>query len=106
MPTEIAAGVSQTLLNGNLLLAADATMPVNGEFDAAFGTEYMPLEILALRAGWSLSAKNTADNAGGGFIDAMGFGMGTSYNRFTLDYAWKPFADLGNTHRITLGMEI
>ncbi len=106
MPTEIAAGVSQNLLNNNLLVAADATLPLEGNVDFAVGMEYKPVEMLALRTGWSLSAKETADNAGGGFIDAMGFGMGTSYNQFSLDYAWKPCADLGNTHRISLGMNI
>lgn len=106
MPTEVSAGVSQKLLNENLLLAADATMPFEGDIDAAVGAEYKPISMLALRAGWSLSAMNTADAAGGGFIDAMGFGMGTHYDRFTLDYAWKPYADLGNTHRISLGMNL
>lgn len=106
MPTEISAGVSQTLMQGSLLLAADATMPFEGELDIAAGVEYKPVDILAVRTGWSLRAMDTADNAGGGFIDAMGFGMGTRYNRFSLDYAWKPFADLGNTHRISIGMDI
>jgi hypothetical protein len=106
MPTEIAAGVSQALLNDNLLVAADATLPLVGDFDFATGIEYKPVEMLALRTGWSLSAKDTADNAGGGFIDAMSFGMGTSYNQVSLDYTWKPCADLGNTHRISLGMNI
>lgn len=106
MPTEVAAGVSQALLEGKLLIAADGTMPFEGDFDAAVGVEYTPLEMLSLRTGWSLSAKDMADNAGGGFIDAMGFGMGTHYNQFSLDYAWKPYADLGNTHRISLGMDI
>lgn len=106
MPTEISAGVSQKLMQGSLLLAADATMPFEGELDAAIGAEYMPMDMLALRTGWSLKAMDTADAAGGGFIDAMGFGMGTRYNQFSLDYAWKPFADLGNTHRITLGIDI
>lgn len=106
MPTEIAAGVSQSLLEGNLLVAADFTMPLEGDFDAAAGVEYKPIDMLALRTGWSLSAKDTADNAGGSFVDAMGFGMGTHYNQFSLDYAWKPYADLGNTHRISLGMSI
>ena len=106
MPTEIAAGVSQYLLNDNLLIAADVTMPLEGELDVAAGVEYKPVEMLALRTGWSLSAKDTADNAGGGFVDAMGFGIGTQYNQFSLDYAWKPYADLGNTHRISLGMDI
>ncbi|MCD4706596.1 MAG: PorV/PorQ family protein [Candidatus Sabulitectum sp.] len=106
MPTEIAAGVSQSLMGGNLLITADGTMPFEGEIDVAAGVEYKPVEMLALRTGWSLSAKDTADNAGGGFVDAMGFGMGTHYNQFSLDYAWKPYADLGNTHRISLGMDI
>ncbi len=106
MPTEIAAGLSQSLLNGDLLIAADATMPFEGEIDIAAGVEYKPIEMLVLRSGWSLSAKDTADNAGGGFVDAMAFGMGTEYNNFSLDYAWKPYADLGNTHWITLGMDI
>ena len=106
MPTDISAGVSQQLIQGSLLLAANATMPFEGEFDAAVGAEYKPMDMLALRAGWSLKAMDTADAAGGGFIDAMGFGMGTRYNKFSLDYAWKPYADLGNTHRITLGIDI
>lgn len=106
MPTEIAAGVSQSLMDGNLLIAADATMPLEGDIDFAAGVEYKPVEMLALRTGWSLSAKETADNAGGGFVDAMSFGMGTQYNQFSLDYAWKPYADLGNTHRISLGIDI
>ncbi|PIE52161.1 hypothetical protein CSA37_07885 [Candidatus Fermentibacteria bacterium] len=106
MPTEVAAGVSQQLLNGNLLIAADVTMPFEGESDAAAGVEYKPMEMLAVRAGWSLASMNTADEAGGGFIDAMGFGIGTKYNQFALDYAWKPMADLGDTHRITLGIDL
>lgn len=106
MPTEISAGVSQQLLGGDLQIAADATMPFEGDMDAAAGVEYLPVEMLAVRAGWSLSAMNTADEAGGSFIDAMGFGMGTRYNQFTLDYAYKPVADLGDTHRITLGMDL
>ncbi len=106
MPTEISAGLSQILLEGNLLIALDATQPFEGNFDLAAGVEYKPMEMLALRTGWSLSAKDTADNAGGGFVDAMGFGMGTHYNQFSLDYAWKPYADLGNTHRISLGMNL
>ncbi len=106
MPTEVAAGISQSFMDGSFLVAVDATMPFEGDFDAAAGLEYKPVEMLAIRTGWSLSAMDTADNAGGGFVDAMGFGMGTRYNQFSLDYAWKPFADLGNTHRISLGMDI
>lgn len=106
MPTELSAGLSQSLMNGNLLIAADATMPFEGELDVAAGVEYKPFDMLAVRTGWSLKAMDSADAAGGGFLDAMAFGMGTRYEQFTLDYAWKPMADLGNTHRISLGIDI
>lgn len=104
LPTEIAGGASAFFLDGSLLVAADATYPFQGKFNAALGLEYTPLEMLALRAGGNLRDMDAADNAGGGFIDALAFGAGTCWNRFSLDYAFKPFADLGSIHRFTLGI--
>jgi hypothetical protein len=104
MPTEVAVGGSMNFLDGNLLLAADASYPFQGDFNAALGVEYTPVEMFSIRAGGNLHDKNAADEAGGGFIDALAFGAGTRWDRFTLDYAYKPFADLGNAHRISVGV--
>jgi len=104
MPTEIAAGASMSLLDGKLLAAADLTYPFQGDFNAALGIEYRPLEMLALRAGGNLRDKESADNAGGGMLDALAFGAGTHWSMLTLDYAFKPFADLGTIHRVSLGI--
>jgi len=106
LPTEVAAGASMELLQGDLLIAADATVPVNGDFDIAAGAEYTVVPMLKLRAGGSLAAKNSADEAGGGFVDALSFGVGTGWNRFSLDYAFKPFADLGEVHRAGLAYRL
>ena len=103
MPTVVAAGASANFLNDRLLVALDASYPFKGDFNVALGLEYTPLEMLALRAGGNLSDKESADNAGGGIIDALAFGAGTRWNNLTLDYAFKPFADLGSIHRISLG---
>lgn len=104
VPTEIAAGASADFLGGKLLVAADACYPFQGDFNAALGMEYSPMEMLALRAGGNLRDMDAADNAGGGFLDALAFGAGTRWNRFTLDYAFKPLADLGNIHRFSLSI--
>ncbi len=104
MPTEVAAGASIGLVDGKLLIAADLSYPLHGDFNAAAGIEYTPLEMLSIRAGGNLHDKNAADEAGGSIIDALAFGAGTRWNNFTLDYAYKPFADLGNAHRITVGV--
>jgi len=83
MPTEVAAGVSNTMLDGRLLVSADAVYPFNGNFYAALGTEYSPLEMLTLRTGLNTRDLDAADAAGGGFVDGMAFGLGTSWQRLT-----------------------
>ncbi len=102
MPTEFALGAGQTLLDGDLLIAADATLPMSGKFNAALGLEYNLIDMFAIRTGVSLNALETADEAGGTFLDGMSFGMGFRRNNLGADYAWKPAADLGNAHRISL----
>ncbi len=102
MPTELAVGISQSLLEGNLLIAADATAPMSGKFNAALGVEYSLMEMFALRTGASLNALETADEAGGTVLDALSFGMGFTKGSLGADYAWKPAADLGDAHRISL----
>ncbi len=106
MPTEIAAGASTSLLNDKLLVAADISYPFQGDFNAAVGVEYRPMDALALRAGGNLRDKNAADNAGGSILDALAFGAGTNWSMLSLDYAFKPFADLGNAHRVSLGIRL
>jgi hypothetical protein len=106
MPTEVAAGASMSLMDGNLLMAADLTLPFQGDFNAALGVEYRVIEMLALRAGGNLRDKEAADNAGGSILDALAFGAGTSWSMLSLDYAFKPFADLGTIHRISLGIDL
>lgn len=106
VPTVIAAGISADILAGKLLLTSDFSYPLQGSFNIAGGIEYSPMPMLSLRAGGNLRDGENGSNAGGTFIDAMAFGIGTSYESFILDYSWKPFADLGSVHRISLGMSL
>ncbi len=106
LPTTIAAGVSAEFLDSKLLVAADVSYPFQGDFDAALGFEYSPHDRISIRAGGNLHDKKAADNAGGSFIDALAFGAGTYWDRFSFDYAYKPFADLGSIHRLSLGITL
>ncbi len=102
-PTEIGLGGSYRFGSPDLLVSAEATYPLNGSFNAALGVEYRPIDLLALRVGGNQRDLDASEEAGGGFIDGMAFGLGTSWNSLTLDYCFKPFADLGSVHRISLG---
>ena len=106
VPTTVAAGASAEFLDSKLLVAADVSYPFQGDFNAALGLEYSPMDMLSLRAGGNLHDKDAADNAGGSIIDALAFGAGTNWDRFSLDYAFKPFADLGTIHRFSLGITL
>lgn len=105
-PTEVGAGASYHLGSPDLLLSAEATYPLNGPFNAALGIEYRPLELLAVRAGGNTRDMDASEQAGGGFVDGMAVGAGTCWRSITLDYCFKPFADLGTIHRISLGFRL
>jgi len=79
-----------------------------GEVDKQFdqdlecktGFEYMITDMITLRVGYR---SPTTDPGIGTFMNynlTGGFGM--RFKRFSLDYAWVPYGDLGTTHRVTL----
>ncbi|MFC1566769.1 PorV/PorQ family protein [bacterium] len=59
------------------------------------GAEYVLAGKLAIRGGYQF---NRAENTGLGFTAGMGLNIGL----VTLDYAYIPFGDLGNTHRAAI----
>lgn len=78
-----------------LTLAAEAVFPQHEDAYAAFGAELSAREVLFLRAGYNAEPDREADGftAGGG-VKIM--------KRAMLDYAWTPYGDLGNFHRISV----
>ncbi len=106
LPTEVAGGASADLLDGRLTVAADATLPFSGDPDFALGAEFDPVSMLSVRVGGNLRDLEAADEAGGGIVDALAYGMGARWNDLSLDYAFKPFADLGSIHRISLSLKL
>ncbi|GAG58644.1 unnamed protein product, partial [marine sediment metagenome] len=59
--------------------------------------EYWVTNIMALRVGY----RTGPADEGSGLTVGAGFRAG----RILLDYAFVPYGDLGNTHRISLGMK-
>jgi hypothetical protein len=100
LPLTLKGGVARRFLDGSLAVAADADWLANDErFYLDLGAEYALNKFLAFRAGYQ--AGRSADKLGG--LTGLGAGLGLKFDRFTLDYAYVPFGDLGDTHRMTLG---
>jgi hypothetical protein len=84
-----------------------ATVGVNCKYQpnqqyASFGLggEYWPVEFLGLRAGYTLKPEN-ARNAVVGLAAGAGFRLGP----YQLDYCYVPYADLGQSHRISIDIQ-
>lgn len=98
-------GIGTGLTIGGVTLALDANYEIIDEnLKLSFGTEYLPIQFLALRGGYFLTAiHNTAisDNELFEPKNGLGGGIGINVLNYNLDYAVVPYSDLGTTQRIS-----
>ncbi|MFH1618503.1 MAG: PorV/PorQ family protein, partial [bacterium] len=102
LPLTVKGGLAYRLLEKKLVLAMDGDwLAIDKRAYLDLGAEYWMNKNLAVRAGYQVGRGQ--DKLGSSLVGA-GFGMGIKLDKFNMDYAFVPFGDLGNTHRITLGM--
>ena len=102
MPLEFKGGVAYKMFSQKLLLDSDINW-LEAERRAywSLGTEFWVSPNLAVRGGYEFG--HGADQLQSRFV-GLGVGLGVKFSRFTMDYAFMPYGDLGNTHRVTLGL--
>jgi hypothetical protein len=99
LPQNIRVGLAYQLpfqiLSGDFLVAADWMKILESTSHLNLGFEYNFIKYFALRFGYQT-----------GFEDkGIHGGFGVNFNRYRLDYAYVPFtSDLGNSHRISVGI--
>jgi len=96
LPSNIKLGAAYKVIE-DLTLALDTNLPSDGEIYVCIGGEYWVTNIMALRVGY----RTGPADEGSGLTAGAGFRAG----KILLDYAFVPYGDLGNTHRISLGMK-
>jgi hypothetical protein len=101
LPLTFKGGAAYKLFSQKLALAADVDwLAVDQRAYLDLGAEYWVQKILAVRAGYQLGRGR--DQLGS--LVGLGVGMGVKHERFSVDYAFVPFGNLGDTHRMTFGM--
>jgi len=80
---------------GMLVLAVDVKIPVDNSISAHAGLEYRFANGVLIRGGY-----NTV--TGLDFPSGLSAGLGYDNNEYQLDYAFVPYGNLGNTHRMSL----
>jgi len=88
------AGVAYQLPQFPLILSADWVVPKDNTSYMCAGAEVTLQEMLSLRVGYN--GENDADN---GLTAGVGFKL---RNEFAIDYAYVPYGDLGDAHRLSL----
>lgn len=98
LPLMLRGGVSAEAAE-HIRVSADAVKPGESDLQGAFGAEAEipanPSEAFYLRAGYRTGR---SANAGPGFTAGVGFRNGD----LRLDYAFAPYGDLGDSHRVTV----
>ena len=92
LPINFKAGIAYRFLDSGLFVL-DVNLPQQGASTVCGGWEYVAFKMLALRTGYN--GRNETDSG----ITAGG---GIRFNTLSVDYAFVPFGDLGNSHRISL----
>lgn len=90
-------------IKDNWLVAVDVTAPNDNALIVGGGTEYnckiSDKVSIAGRVGYNSESKDVTGFKG------LTAGIGGKYGDYALDYAFVPFGDLGDTHRISFGMK-
>lgn len=102
MPLTFKGGVAYKTFGKKLVLASDVDwIMTERRAYASLGTEFWISPNLAARAGYQFGhGKDQLQSR----MVGLGAGLGVKFERFTMDYAFMPYGDLGTTHRMTIGV--
>jgi len=93
LPLTYRGGIALRL--SSLSIEADAVKAIDDDMYYCAGLEWWIGNILALRAGY-----RTGQDVGSG----ISYGVGLRISTINLDYVYVPYGDLGNTQRVSLGI--
>jgi hypothetical protein len=99
LPMTVRAGASHKFLEKKVQASLDVSKPVDNNASFHTGLEYNVNTLFVLRGGYKVTPGNTLDV--GGLTGICG-GFGVNFRSFTLDYAFVPFGDLGNTQSVSV----
>lgn len=98
LPFNMKFGAAYRLIDGALTLATDINRPVDNYVDMGLGAEYKIMSIMNLRAGY----RYTLGGNPLGTASGLRAGLGVEIRDYKIDYAFVPYGELGQAHRISL----
>ena len=98
LPLNLKVGAAYRLIDGALTFAVDVNRPVDNNPSIGMGAEYKIMGIMNLRAGY----RYTVGGNDLGTASGLRTGIGVEIRDYKLDYAFVPYGELGQAHRLSL----
>ena len=98
LPLSLNIGAAYKLLDNAFTIATDIDLPSDNDANMGLGIEYRIMGIFDLRAGYRYTLGGNDLGTASGLRAGVGFGTG----KYKLDYAFVPYGELGQAHRISL----
>jgi len=98
LPLNLKLGAAYRLIDSALTLTTDANWPADNDLNVGLGAEYKIMGMFNLRAGY----RYTVGGNDLGTASGLRAGLGFEIRDYKLDYAFVPYGDLGQAHRISL----
>lgn len=116
LPLNYKIGIAWQPLGTVLNIAFDVNKPIDNKINYHLGTEYWVGQIIALRAGYlhgdsvqknALTGKGFGRNTNNELASLTGLMAGAGFRilSYGVDYAFVPYGELGNTHRVSLNVK-
>ncbi|MDI6786571.1 MAG: PorV/PorQ family protein [bacterium] len=96
LPTEVVLGSGLKLLQNTFLVNLDLILPSDDKLTLATGVEYSFLDTLFARIGYRSNIDKELQ------CSHFSLGIGLKVRGFILDYAFLPYGDLGDSHRVAI----
>lgn len=84
------------------IMALDVLYMLDNDINISFGTEFIAMKALALRVGYTYKLNGQDIDDG---LFGLGAGIGYTIDRYQFDYAYAPYGEVGDTHRLSFGIK-
>ncbi|MBD3169832.1 MAG: PorV/PorQ family protein [candidate division Zixibacteria bacterium] len=102
LPTSVHAGVAHALQGLPVNFSGQVDYPFDYDISFKAGVEFTGIDPLFLRAGWDSSGKDYETGSSRDNLGGFSGGFGYAWKNYHFDYSYSSFADLGNSHRISI----
>ncbi len=102
LPGVVQAGVSHAVQGMPVVFSGQIDYPFDYEISGKVGVEITGLDPLFVRFGWDSLGRDYKSGSSKDDLGGFSGGLGVVWNNYRLDYSYSSFADIGNSHRVSI----